>query len=814
MRFAFHRQMAPRGAHPSDATFLKAHPSPNPCQNHLISYWTTHFQTKIITQKKHQQNSVHLNSSNKPSDPISSITSQDPSKIPSTSDERDPPFSAPENKPVQSLDTKDFHIVLRKKSNKFKKNVISPKSYYKSVSINPLKESSKSVFTQYSKFIDEEEQQSDMSSNTSPTANPVSPEKEMRTSDPNPPMTEEEEEALLEEFDVSTQEPPSKLHKTWGGPPDTHQGTPTSTQPTVHQTQPSSQSSHPSTATQPTQHAAPVLPTGTNIGMFTATKATPQGATNDIHRAPSIAQQNAITNKIPVSSIVKNIITCRFRLLIKGNSCNLPHLAKQVVKLFRSADSSLHILPFNKSSDNNKVLDTEDNLPHDEEEIKTWVVKSQVVRDRLHFTMKFSSIKTIPALSKKIFPWMKANKSYVQMDKITDETISCLGLFEGFHPDFRNRDIFKKYIEAHIHKYNPTLKQEISVYPRAVFAGAGLNKVESRAVVIEVASSMADYTLQALTHPFTDNYESVTFVPFTKTDETYSGVLRQVLIQQNTMLHHTKRKILHGLKNIEEHFTMLDGTVMSIRQWLLSAKSEEAKDNDPLIQHVDFTTKQSVSVLFDTKNEDILHSLLREIDQELVKYFPSEILGKVYEKTQAHSRSTSNERTFTESEKLWAEHIKRKYAVNPQQCDQNDLVSPPNKNRKVLYHGPSETPTQIQENTFDPSPDSSAASLEQRLSRLETQVQENNKHQTKLIEQTIHSSMQSTEAKLVVQTKAHYTELSNKMQILESNTVNTFKSLNSNIESLSSNVNRLCATLLPPKSTTEDNVMSEGGKSK
>ena len=145
--------------------------------------------------------------------------------------------------------------------------------------------------------------------------------------------------------------------------------------------------------------------------MFTATKVTPQGATNDICKYPSIAQQNASSNKILVSSIVKNIITCRFKLLIKGHSCNLPHLAKQVVKLIRSADPSLHILRFKTSAENNTVLDTEENLPHDEEEIKTCVVKSQVIRDRLHFTMKFPSIKTTPALSKRIFLGQKPTKA-------------------------------------------------------------------------------------------------------------------------------------------------------------------------------------------------------------------------------------------------------------------------------------------------------------------------------------------------------------------------------------------------------------------
>ena len=818
MRLAFHRQMAPRGAHPSTASFLKAPPPVHSQSTNLISYWATRFRnsnTNLI-QNKLKTNISH--SAKSPSDKSSHPNSTRVlTKIPSNTNTYKSLSTAPEFKTSPNLSTLEFHTVLRKKSNRAKKYTLSPKSYYNKTLPTNSKESSQSVFTQFSKFIEEDEPIANMESTSQSPVNQVSPEKDvtMKTTPDSTPMTPEEEKALLEEFDVSAQEPPSKLHKTWGGPPDPT--SPTQTSPTVHLTQQHGNPTPPappapSTPSPSSIPSPPVLPTGTNIGMFTATQHQPEGSTNDIRKAPSIAQQNAISNRIPVSRVEKTIMTCRFKLLIKGHSCNLPHLAKQVVKLYRSADSSLHILPFHGVSENNKVLDTEDNLPHDEEEIKTWVVKSQVIKDRLHFTMKFSSIKTIPALSKRVFPWMKANKSFVQMDKIDSEIISCLGLFEGFHPDFRNRDIFKQYIESHIKKYNPAITQEISVYPRAVFAGAGLNKVESRAVVIEVAEKMADATLQALTHSFHDEYASVTFVPFTKTDETYSDILRHVLIQQNTMLHNTKRKILHGLKNIDETFTMLDGTVMSIRQWLLSAKSDKTSSETSLIQHVDYTTKRSVSIIFDTGFEEILNSLLREIDQELVKYFPEDILVKVYEEKQAYTKRNPNERTFTESEKQWAEHIKRKYAVNPQQSDQNDLLTPPNKNRKVLYHGPSEAPTQIQENTFDPPPNSSEASLVERLSKLETQAKELNSSQTQFIEQTIQKSMQATEAKLVVKTNERYEELSQKMKILEENTSNTFKLLNTNITTLSSNVDRLCDKLLSPASTTKDRVDSEGGK--
>lgn len=106
--------------------------------------------------------------------------------------------------------------------------------------------------------------------------------------------------------------------------------------------------------------------------------------------------------------------------------------------------------------------------------------------------MRFSCIKTISSLSKKVFLWIQANKSYVKIDHVRSETISCLGLFEGLHPDFRNRDRFKFFCAQHISKYAPTITPAISIYPHAVYAGAGLHKAE------EVASDMADDTIQVV----------------------------------------------------------------------------------------------------------------------------------------------------------------------------------------------------------------------------------------------------------------------------------------------------------------------------
>ena len=816
MRVAFFHKMAPRGAHPPDAKFLSVPPP-------TITYCDVTTLSKIdllnpSSSKITDSTSVINNSpSTQPmtlSSPVSTSTQKE-SKISSSLSNSSTLQTAPVSNSPHTSSTEAFHTVLRKKKNNSRYFKFSPKNYYhNSKKLSSTDSSKQSVFTKFSQFIEEEEEPHLMSEETPNAAVPVSPEKDttMKATSTCDQMSPEEEQALLEEFDPSTQEPPPKLSKTRRGASIdlTNNSEPQSQgtagknphQSTIRATATNNKSPNksftPNEAPQP-----PIVPNGTNIGMFTSTQEQVHHETPSVQKAPTIASQNAISGKVPVNQVKKNFITCRFKLHIKGNSCNLPHLAKQVTKLFRSADSSLHILPFNGGKDNNMVLDTEENLPHDEEKIKTWVVKSQIVQDRLHFSMKFSSIKDIPALSKRVFPWMKANRSYVKMDKIDSETISCLGLFEGLHPDFRNRGIFKQYCIQHIKKYNPTIQPEISIFPRGVYAGAGLEKVESRAVVIEVATEMADYVLQAMSHSFDGDYSSVTFVPFTKTDHSYSATLRQVMIHQNTMLHATKRKILHGLQNIDESFTMKDGTVMSLRNWLLSAKSQDESTTSPLIQHVDFTTNNSIAILFDSKNESILHTLLSAIDQELLKYFPTEVVSRVYVQPTTKEKQSNNFRVITESEKNWAEVIKRKYNANPQSGN-NDMLLPPSKNRKVLYHGPSDPPETMQENSFDTVTPQADASIEKRLSQLENSFKNNLSSQKEVIQTTIQNSMQAVEAKMNVKTEEKFTVISHKIQ--------DFEKKMSLIDRLSANVERLCSSLLPPASTTKDDMeTSEGG---
>ena len=159
MRLAFHRQMAPRGAHPQDATFLKV---PYPHQqkaNITSSYWTNKFQHKKSLSPSEPSITPNQSIPKKPSD---SLHSQKPlnsqTKIPSTSDSSNHHLTAPETDSSTQTLTEVFHTVLRNKKKKNRKPVLSPKTYYNKKSLSQSKESTQSVFIQYSKLLQKDNQ--------------------------------------------------------------------------------------------------------------------------------------------------------------------------------------------------------------------------------------------------------------------------------------------------------------------------------------------------------------------------------------------------------------------------------------------------------------------------------------------------------------------------------------------------------------------------------------------------------------------------------------------------------------------------------
>ena len=334
----------------------------------------------------------------------------------------------------------------------------------------------------------------------------------------------------------------------------------------------------------------------TNVGMFTSKITPPKQDNPNEHPAPG-ADQNSNNKR---KQLDKTTITCRFRIKIQQNMCNVPFLARQVAHQIRKADNAMSILPFHDNPSDNRVLDNEALLPDNEEEVKIWVANAYTYRDNVNFSMKFSVLKTFKTITSALFPWMSKNNSFVKMDKIKSEKIVTVGFFTKLHPDYHNRDDFKIYCKKHVlQQASSSLSDDISVYARSVYAGAGLHKVTSRVCVIECAVEDADLISEAFSVELGDHYMDVTFLPFVKQDDTYCPMLRAALIEQNLYLQNTKRLFVKGLTNLNKYVATVDCDGVTPRSWLLKVKYED----QCIIQAVERNNDYAANILYHKEKE-------------------------------------------------------------------------------------------------------------------------------------------------------------------------------------------------------------------
>ena len=546
----------------------------------------------------------------------------------------------------------------------------------------------------------------------------------------------------------------------------------------------------------------------TNVEDFTTETDVPLTSTTpDVSAPPSISEQYEEKRKIPIRSVSRKEITCRFKIRIAGGTCNLPLLIKQVIKLYRGVDSSLSVLPIQNPSDDSLILDHEDLIPETEDELKQWVTCVVPHHERVHFTMRFALNKALSAISGPIFAWMKLNRSYVKMDSIRNEKIVTLGFFEGFHPDFQTRDTFKEYCYTHIMSKNTSLSsftlEDFSVYPRAVYVGEAMEKVTTRAMVIEVGADHSSSVLSSLSSAFTDMYSDVTFVPFTKVDNDYQVLLKMAMLKQNTLLHSLKRKQIRGLINPYTLLEKKDGQQISLCQWLQSARNEFDPDTQ-IVKSVE-KTKYNTSILYYGDNSDQVSNLCKDLKSNMSQHFLQSSIDKVF--TDAYSPAPLNmSRIITDEETTWASIIKRKYLSNPHEDIVNATESPsapPNKFRKSVYYGSTKKPSSLREDTHilenSPSSETETVSsfqseLSFRCNELEQKLQAFMHSQEKINTDTriyVDNSIATMEENLNLQLQQNTDTIQHQISTLETNNNNQFSVIAQTLNSVAGNVNAL-----------------------
>ena len=272
------------------------------------------------------------------------------------------------------------------------------------------------------------------------------------------------------------------------------------------------------------------------------------------------------------------------------------------------------------------------------------------------------------------------------------------------------------------------------------------------------------------------------------------------------MLHAIKRKIITDLFDIATPITMRDGKAMSVKQWLLSAKDDN-KPEMTLVVGVETIPDSSSAILYHENNESSLSCLLMGLRVQLLKYFPESELSKVF--TNAPQKSTSFlSRVVSDSEKSWADIIKRKYLSNPQCAISDADMVPPNKNRRVVYFSSTDKPEKLKNNTFDNDDEKTQSTVTTMDSSVETKLH----NLEALIASSVATAVTNLEGKIYTKMDAMRDETDKKFQSIEQKSDNQFQRLNNGFDQMSNKFDELLARLTQPESTATPMDMDDGGK--
>ena len=451
--------------------------------------------------------------------------------------------------------------------------------------------------------------------------------------------------------------------------------------------------------------------TSTNVGLFTSTVKNAPDLTLTQNPSPGAALDSQRKTK----ALEKTTITCRFRIRVQQNMCHVPYIARQVAQQVKKADQGMTILPFDEEHSANNVLDSPDLLPDNEELLKVWVANAYTYRENINFSMKFSVLKTFKAITNALFPWMSKNNSFVKMDKIKAEKIVTVGFFTNFHPDYHNRDDFKTFCKQHVVNVTDTkLQDEISVYARSVYAGAGIHKVTSRVCVIECAVNEAQIIAEAFADVLPDPYSNITFVPFTKVDDSYNSMLRAALIEQNGFLNSMRRLVVNGLINISLPIATKELEAITPQQWILQVQYE----NVSIITAVERHSTTATNIIYDVQYENRVHELFNGFNSALKANFDDFVIAKFY--SDAEQSLPKKARAVSAREQTYMEALKRRYG-NPQDGAINHLTPPPQRRKTMTYGDAVKTPAMSAHPDFET--DHTSPSLDARLRAIEEKLQ-------------------------------------------------------------------------------------------
>ena len=320
---------------------------------------------------------------------------------------------------------------------------------------------------------------------------------------------------------------------------------------------------------------------------------------------------------------------------------------------------------------------------------------------------------------------MRANNGFASIDRIKAAMVHTIGFFHSMHPDYYNREQFKLHIQEYLKPLN--IGDDVNLFPRKTWMHYNGQKIETRALVLEVPKVNKDMINEKMLQYQYPNCPNLTYVPFTNMkDENHQKTMQQIFYSHNIYLHKIERRTVYGISCPTKTYELLNGDRSSFQEWV----STITYGGKEFLEACEIGPMGNLHLIYDEEHEKTVKLLFgKDFKSLALEHFKPEDVEEIFKKKQI-AIETQSKASLSEAASDYCLFLKRKFE-SPQQneaCLESKNVTktktyaqasraPPMKMNKLNLHY----------SAFSPSPPPSdsqnlqiVSTLQQVLKRVES----------------------------------------------------------------------------------------------
>jgi len=264
---------------------------------------------------------------------------------------------------------------------------------------------------------------------------------------------------------------------------------------------------------------------------------------------------------------IRHSYTVRLKLQQLELHVNVSQKLKEIFNVWKSADQSSILLAYDDENNSDLMIDDVNKIPYDEQEVNKYIQGMYQYNGKLHFSLRISGHQNLRHLKLHVFKWMRANNGFASIDRIKAAMVHTIEFFHSMHPDFYNREQFKIHVKEYLKPLE--IGDDVNVFPRKTWMHHNGQKIETRALVLEVPKVHKDIVNEKMLQYQYRNCPNLTYVPFMNMqDEEHQKTMKQIFYSHNIYLHKIERRTVYGISYPTKKYELLNGDTSSFQEWV------------------------------------------------------------------------------------------------------------------------------------------------------------------------------------------------------------------------------------------------------